>query len=553
MLLPFTKYRKSKDRKQAEILVNKGLSFLHGSFQHKALYHFQQALEIDPQVVREFLNTEFDKSYKKGKFERALAVGLIVLKIESSNFELANKLGNCARKMKQYKQANDLYRQAFRINRKFEIAFYNLAASMGRIPKYNKDVKVLVDQFLNVKSYILPNYKIDPKYLEHLIEGLKQDDNPDSEEEKDDKAAEPNYSQICEKISKNIKSTASQASGSKRKEEVECHIFNLGLYALSKRDSKLALKCFFQLKNKDSRLEYLDMVISLAMDLESPSKKLVQHMMILLGKDKTNRYLNANLGLMFRKQGKRILSYKYLATASLLLEKTGRIYCRMDIVRMADQEMELGNLRKALRLYQLVDSEIEKPEIKTGIGQILLYQNRYSEALPIFLDILKIDKSNAQAVRKLTEIHNYFLEKGEELVNIKKFKTALPFFEQALTAFRKPETIKKTADVYKLLMDTAKAEELYIEYNKIAREQNLGKKEGIRKSLIEQGKERLVNKDLENAIKCFEKAFEMKVDKDVFVFLAHIYKMQKRTKDIQSLMTRWKEMIKTQGISLDEI
>ncbi|MBU2514999.1 hypothetical protein KJ966_27070 [bacterium] len=553
MISPFTKFRKSKERKQASTLINQGVNYLQSSFQHKALYLFQQALEIDSEIVSEMLSQEFEKHFKKGDNELALMIGQIILKINTKDYELANKLGNCARKLKKYKEANEFYRQAFRINQNFEIALYNLSASMGRIPKFNNDIKILVDQFANIRDFVLPNYQIDTNYIENIITSINESKEPESEHSVPSKTDKPSYIEVCNHIRQNIKESGKNLSKVKDRTIFEGHIYNLGLFALSKKDSKLALKCFFELKNRKSKIKYLDMVIPLAMYLESPSKSLIQHLMLLLADDKTNRYLNVNLGLMFRKQGNRILSYKYLATTALLLEKTGGVYCRMDLVRLADQEMELGNLKKAFHLYQLVNSEIEDTRVKTNIGQILLYQSRYSEALPIFKELLEKDKSNTEANQKLKEIHDYFLVKGEELFSINKFSVSIPYFEQALAAVRLPETIKKTANVYKQLMDNAKADELFIEYNKIIRESSKEKSEDLRQSYIENGKKFMLNKQFEKAIVLFEKAFEMKVDKDVFVFLAHIYKSLKRTGDLKNLMNRWKEMIKKEGISLEDI
>lgn len=553
MFSPFSLFRNKRQRKLAEILVNKGIQMLQGNLQHKALYQFQQAIEIHPEQVGEMLYAEFEKAYKRGDNDLALSIGQIVLRIRTDDYELANKLGNCARKEKKYKEANDFYRQAFRINRSFDIALYNLAASMGRIPRYNNDVKLLVSQFAHISHYVLPHYKLSHQYLEDIIRAIKAQYEDESDIPNPRASLDPTYLEICDRIRRRIKEVGRQKPSPKQRKRFESEVFNLGLFALSRKDSKLALKCFLQLKNRNCKLGYLDMVTILSMDLESPSKKLIQDMMILLGQDKTNRYLNVNLGLMFRKQGNRILSYKYLATVALLLEKSGGVYCRRDLMLEADQEMELGNLKKALRLYQIVDSEIDIPEVKISIGQILLYQSRYSDALPLYKEILNIDPANTAAQQKIAEIHDYFVEKGDELVDIKKHSTALPYYQRALSALRLPETVKKTADCHKYLMDVDKADELYIEYNQMIREKEKDDVEAARQAYIQEGKELLEKKAYEKAISCFEKAFELKVDKDVFVFLAHIYKIQKRTRDLQNLLQRWKEKIAKDGISFEEL
>lgn len=545
MFLPFSRFKRSKERREAEGLVEEGLKLLGNGLTKQALFQFQEALGKNQEVVAEILKEETEKAMRRGDNEQAVSLGSIVLKIRRDDYELANRLGNSARKNKDYKKANAFYREAFRINRSYEIPLYNLAAGMGRIPRFNNDVKLLVDKFADVHDYILPNYKLQKDYIERIEQEIAGSD-PNR------KQHEPTYRQVCNHISKKI-SALNQEKTEKAIATAEKHLFNLGRYALAGNDAKFALKCLLRLKKRKSRLEYLDMLITLAMDLDSPSDKLTQHMMVLLSKDPINRYLNANLGIMFRKRGKRILSYKYLATAALLLEKTNGIFCRNDLIRLADDEMDLGNLKKALKIYKLVDSEINHPHVKKNIGQILIYKNRFAEALPLFKSLLEMDREDIEVRSKIREIHDYFLQKGEELCEANKHTSAVSFMEQALSAARLPETLKKTADLYKYLMNEAKAEQLFAEYRSIIQQSEDSNAEERRQILIEQGKDLLLKKDFEAAIDRFEKAFPMKIDKDVFVFLAHIYKILKRTRDLEDLMTRWKEMIRNQGINLDEI
>ncbi len=199
------------------------------------------------------------------------------------------------------------------------------------------------------------------------------------------------------------------------------------------------------------------------------------------------------------------------------------------------------------------DSEVSNVKVRANIGQIMLYQSRYSEALPIYQSILEIDENNADAKQKLLEIHDYFIEKGEDLIDIKKYTTAVPYFEQALSAARLPQSVKKLADLNKIMMNPERAEELYIEYNKLTREKEKIDFENARREYINQGKQALEAKNLAKATEFFEKAFELKVDKDVFVFLAHIYKKQKKTAELQKLLDRWKKKINEEGISFDDI
>ncbi|MBU3916062.1 hypothetical protein KKA14_11050 [bacterium] len=574
MLLPFTKIRQSKERKQAEHFVRKGLSMLEGNFFNKAMYEFQQAVELNPDIVSSMLTKQLENKLEDGRDEAALNIGLIVIKIQNDNYKLINTLGNCARKLKKYKQANTLYRQAFRINRAYDIAIYNLAASMGRVSKYDYDVKNLIDRFANINDYILPRYKNGPDFIEKITEKLEKNRKEEThtkesnlETLKDDEATiqtsttkppepEPKpvtYVTICEDIKDLIKWSSQDLSTPEKITRFEENIFDLGLYALSKNDTSLALKCFFQLKKRKSNMEHLDMLITLAMDIEQPSKKLVQHLMILLGEDKTNRYLNVNLGLMFKRKKNRILSYKYLAIGALLLDKTGGIYCRLELVEMADNELEVGNLEKAFKLYQLVDSEKDFIHVKLNIAQIFLYQNQLAEALLIYKKIQEIDPENEIPKIKLQEIHDNYFNKGEELFFVRKYSASAAFFDKALGACRLPETIRKTSSVYRQLMDYKTANQLMNEYSILKKKNKSIDSEEQRKAYIQQGKAHLVQKNYDNALEYFERAFPMKADKDVFVYIAHILKAQNKTRQLKDHMLNWKKMIDEEGISFDQL
>ena len=60
--------------------------------------------------------------------------------------------------------------------------------------------------------------------------------------------------------------------------------------------------------------------------------------------------------------------------------------------------------------------------------------------------------------------------------------------------------------------------------------------------LVEQGKIHLKNRKYKSAIDCFEAAFQLDPDKDIFVFLAYIYKGRQRKDLLRSLIDRWHQI-----------
>jgi lipopolysaccharide biosynthesis regulator YciM len=63
---------------------------------------------------------------------------------------------------------------------------------------------------------------------------------------------------------------------------------------------------------------------------------------------------------------------------------------------------------------------------------------------------------------------------------------------------------------------------------------------------VTKGKAYLKKKDFINAIESFENAFSLRMDKDVFVYLAHIYKGLKRTNALNHLLQRWQQVSERQ-------
>ncbi len=67
--------------------------------------------------------------------------------------------------------------------------------------------------------------------------------------------------------------------------------------------------------------------------------------------------------------------------------------------------------------------------------------------------------------------------------------------------------------------------------------------EKFRQDYINRGKIFVKQHQFDKAIQNLEQAFRMKIDKDVFMYLAHIYKRLSKTKSLANLMQRWEAML----------
>ncbi len=571
MLRSFKKSRELKAYQKTEDFVRKGMNLLDSRLYKQAMIEFQNAYELDSKSTAGLLQKEFDKANGVSDFEAALSIGLVLIKIKKDDYELANTLGNCARRQHNYKQANNLYRHALKINKGYVPAFYNLAASMGKVEKYDLDVKESLRIFDKINSYILPDYvgntTIINEFSEEIAERNKQeraDRMAELERDIDEKEAagelhevgvlkhefellkkkgnEATFDQICSYFRDFIKDMGKGLTEENKEEYYET-IYNFGLYALTQKDPETSLECFHNLKSLKVHYKYLNMFIAIAKTYTGNTKEAIDIFVEGLGSEQNNRFFNVNLGLMYRKAGNRLLATKYLAIGAALLEKSDGLYHLSDLIRIADEQLESGNLKKALKLYKIIVEETDDPNIWSSIGEIYINQERYEDAINAYRQILRIDPQSKHANIQLKEIHDIYHIRGEAFYRDSKFKASATMYERALRVMRVPETIKNAITVYKLLKNPQKVEELTEELEEIQKRVREEENEKMRLEHIKTGKISLKRKDYKQAIESFELAFRMKLDKDVFVYLATIYKAMNKNEEMQHLLERWNKMV----------
>ena len=571
MLRALKKSREQKAHQKTEDLIKKGIALLDGKLYKQAMIEFQNAFESEPTYAAQRLDKEFQEAQGISDFEAALSIGLVLIKIKDTDYELANTLGNCARRQKNYKQANNLYRHALKINKNFATAFYNLAASMGRVEKFDNEIRESLHVFQKISNYIFPEYVGNPNIVNEikaqLIENNKQlraDQMAEMEQVIDEKEAageiheadklrfqfqrlqkkgeDPTHDQYCEYF----KSLIHDLEQTQTEDDNEAYldtIYNFGIYALTQKDADTALESFKKLQVNTNRYKYLNMFIAIAKTYHNNVKEALDIFIEGLGSEQNNRFFNVNLGLMYRKAGNRLLATKYLAIGAALLEKSDGLYHLSDLVRIADENLESGNLKKALKLYKIVVEETQDPNIWSSIGEIYINQEKYEDAIASYRKILEIDPKSKHADLQLTEIHNIYKIKAESFFRESKFKASATFYERALKVVRDIDTIKDTIAVYRLLKDHQKVEELTNELEELHIKAKEFENEKRRLEHIRTGKLSLKRKDYKLAVESFENAFRMKLDKDVFVYLATIYKAMGRNQEMQHLLERWNKMV----------
>ncbi len=558
-------------QKEAEVYVQKGLTNLSGRMYQQAMINFQNAYEADAAYAGKVLNTEFNNFYSTGDYEGALSIGLTLIKSRPNDYELANILGNCARKDENFKQSNNLYRHALKIKPSYQMAFYNLAASMGKVQKYDEEVLNMIKKFGQMTNYILPDFLEDPKidvYYKKQIEEIKEQQKALKIKEYQDllaKLDEEDRVLESRKVKADLKQTEMQktfakndeileyfknhvtklkeATEDEEKRKIPLALFDLALYAITIRDGDLAHDTLDEVRHLGMENEHLEMVWAISRFMIGEKADALDTMTKLLGREPTNRFLNINMGLMYKEEGNRLLSYKYLITGASLLEKSEGLYKLSDLIRLAEESFEAGNNKRSLALYEVIAEEITTVDPWLAMGEIYLKSDKLEESAAKFRKALEIAPGNKTAKEKMKEIHDIYYERGEAFFRETKYKAATGIFEKAMGILRLPETVKRCAGVYKLMKNAAKYESLMEEYEILKEAEKALEQEKLRQGYIVKGRAYMARKHWHKAIEQFELAFRMKLDKDVFMFLATLYKNLHMRPEMEDLLGRWNKMV----------
>ncbi|MBT6500081.1 MAG: tetratricopeptide repeat protein [Deltaproteobacteria bacterium] len=561
MLKGLFQSKEDKIRVKVAEHIADGMTHLSQKFYNGAMIEFDKAMELNPEEVYPRLVEELSNAAASGELESALAIGLNLFKKNNSDYELANKLGNYARELKDYKQANGLYKAALKVNKNYEMAFYNLAASQAKVNIFDGAIVSALEKFDTAEGYILPDYFGEENLIERMtaqVEEQKQlnykDKVQDLTIERDklideEKALE---AQGIDNKLKKLKDDLDKVSEDEiiglfkteiegNPENANSHKFNLSLFALKNRKPDEALTAMEGLTSAD--FETVELLKAIAMDQKGFSDEAIRKLIQMLGKNEYNRYNNVNLGLMYRKAKKKFLATKYLVKTAALLEKSNGIYSMRDLLKLAEETYEQGNLKKALNYFTIASSEVPTPQIWNNIGSINVEMKKYDEAVEAFRSMAELDPKSKAADSKIKEIHDYYVEKGEKLFLDHKFKPAVDYYHKALGVLRLPETLKQTADVYKQLNNSEKEKELLEEWQKMMDEQKQQEQEQHRQKMILKGKTLLKQKNYIKAIETFEAVLRMKVDRKIFMQLAALYKGLKKGNDLAELERRFEKML----------
>ena len=196
-----------------------------------------------------------------------------------------------------------------------------------------------------------------------------------------------------------------------------------------------------------------------------------------------------------------------------------------------------------MEIYLVVAEEPGYPKAWLRIGDINLKIHDYEAAHPAYKKYLEFYPDSKEAEDQLKKIYNFYINKAHRLRTEMKMKPAVENYQKALKIKRDPAIIEKAALIYKHMKKPEKEKELLNELAQIKEEEQKQVQEKRRNELIELSKEYWKKRNFQKTIELLESAFRLKVDKEVFMQLASIYKKLKKNVELNDLVIRWNRMV----------
>ncbi|MDH5559480.1 MAG: hypothetical protein OEY59_01335, partial [Deltaproteobacteria bacterium] len=455
-----------------------------------------------------------------------------------------------------------LYYTAFNIQNSFELAILNHAATVLNIDLYDLEIRELFENNIRSKNFHLPEYL---KYLSKKDQASKINRILDSfDEEKkqeilkrfsvnnENNQGTPKDSRDISELVIDMKNYftllesffnfAFNSLDSDSKKLFEREIFNLGLKFFKEKEFQKSRFCFNQLKLDKSRLPHYFMMLSLLEYYGGNLNEAIEQLKLCFESDHKNRFVNVNLGICYLKAENKFKSYEHLIRGAWFIKEHGGFYLLSDYKKLAAMHYQDGNKNEALKYLKIIRKENKDINSLKRLGGIYFADNQYKQAIEPLKEALILESESGDTQQKLTNIHDFFFDLGNHAYIENQFKTAIEQLETALLAQKTPGTIKLLVKILKRIKQNTKAYELEKEYYALVQSADDERREKERLGLINQGKAELKMKNYDKSITLFEKALLYKMDLNVIMFLAHIYKSLNRKRALNDLLVKWKPL-----------
>jgi len=378
---------------KAKALWERAQKHFEGRLFNRAITDLQDALQLNPAYAKEAYEMMQVLS-GQGQDEQSVSVGMALLKINATDHELFNRLGNSLRKLGDFTRAKNVYTQALKIKPNFTFARYNLAACFFGIVTADADLvkqTQAVESFSKLRRYdfqgsragIIPLGNEEPA----RAEAAKAKDGPEPEAKTDRAAARAMLDQDLQK-----------APGSWTAE------YNLGLLLdlMGLGDEAIAhlKQAYAHEPNRPEPINNLAVaLLEHKNNLEAAETLLAKAQM----RHAFERTIVLNLALASKRANKAFQTQKHFVFLGELLALS---HGEFDVERVRARADDLFERRKyieAIPQFELLAKEHPKPDLMEKLAAMYLSQKRQDAYLHALARLLKLDPNHKEARQKISE------------------------------------------------------------------------------------------------------------------------------------------------------
>ena len=473
--------------KEVNTILARGKSLLEKNFYEWATVEFNKALALNPKLAAETVTKLFQEMQGGGNPDGIISLGIIVLKMDPKNVDLANQLGNTYRKKQDWNQAKNMYLHCLKYDPDYKNAVYNQAATTAKVEVADGMAISAIDEFEKMTEFVLPDIEEGMGILVEMQTNFAVDTVEVDQEKGPDEINETKV--MPEKVAKednNIKiktNTDTDTDTDEDKEDLDSidavqtfkyitsnleaeslqekeAIFTLGIYCLKINETKIAQYSLKRLLMRDKDNVDLRCFLVLAISIDGKINEAIKSFQSILGRNPNHRYTNVNMGILLKRKGMIQQSRVRFFTTFRLLEQSNGNYDMNACLENADTLFNNNQKKKALEIYEPLISEITSEVLLHRIANVYLDKKLLDDALEIYKRIFRRNRQNIEAREGIKSIHKAYLIESENCLKKNDKINAVVNIEKALKIAAGINLIQKAISINLLLKNENRVVEL---------------------------------------------------------------------------------------------
>ena len=487
----FGKLFSSKDpNKEVNSILERGKSLLEKNFYDWAAVEFNKAMELNPKLAADTVTKLFQEMQGGGNLDGIISLGINVLKMDPTNTELANLLGNNYRKKQDWKRANNMYKLCLKHDPDFTNAIYNQAATIAKIKIADGNAVSAIGEFEKMTDFVLPDINEGMEKLKDMQQlfavVMDEESDEQADEEKGNEVKEETKEQAENGGKENDSSEVNEDDAQDEKEiqdeenridpaqtfkyiisnieeeseEWKEAFFTLGIYCLKTKEGKTARSVFKHLLMREKENVDLRCFLVLAISLDGKIDNAIEILQNILGQNPNHRYSNVNMGILFKNKGMLQQSRVCFFKTFDLLERSHGDYDISVCLENADKLFNDNRVKTALEIYEPLVTEITSQELLIRIAKIYVKNKAWDDAFEIYRRILRINRQNKEAREGIKSVHAAYLIASENSLKQNDAKNAALAIDKALSIAVSKNLLQKAINLNILLENENRAVEL---------------------------------------------------------------------------------------------